>query len=164
MPNTILDQGEQPKAKRGGFFLRAEHEGILAMANTAQKVSSEQRAGSEESVDVSRARLVRRGPVRPARMSLRTLREAAGKTQAQVSKASGIPQPEVSKLETALSFDDRQVSTLRRYLKALGDDLDLVAVSKYGHRIGLTGAPEKPAEARGRGKAKRKEHATAGSR
>jgi transcriptional regulator with XRE-family HTH domain len=65
------------------------------------------------------------------------MREAAGLTQVQVSKRSGLAQPEVSKLEAASSLDDRQISTLRRYLAALGDDLDLVSVSKHGHRIGV---------------------------
>ena len=87
---------------------------------------------------VSKARLVRVGPRRPARLSLRTLREAHGKTQAEVAKASGLTQPEVSKLETAESLDDRQVLTVRRYLQALGDDLELVATSALGHRIGIT--------------------------
>src|SRR5580692_2341640 len=87
--------------------------------------------------DLSKARLVRVGPRRPGRLSLRTIREAHGKTQAQVAKASGLTQPEISKLETAESLDDRQVLTVRRYLQALGDDLELVATSKLGHRIGI---------------------------
>jgi transcriptional regulator with XRE-family HTH domain len=91
-------------------------------------------------IDISRARLVRRGPGRAVSMSLRSMREAAGLTQAQVSKKSGIAQGEVSKIETATSLDDRQVSTLRRYLAAIGDDLDLVSVSRYGHRIAVAGA------------------------
>jgi hypothetical protein len=43
----------------------------------------------------------------------------------------------VSKLETAESLDDSQVLTVRRYLQALGDDLELVATSTLGHRIGI---------------------------
>jgi transcriptional regulator with XRE-family HTH domain len=105
------------------------------MANAAKKLSS---VDAAEGIDIARARLVRRGPGRHVHLSLRTMREAAGKTQAQVSKASGLAQPEVSKLESASSLDDRQVSTLRRYVAALGDELDIVAVSKYGHRIGIS--------------------------
>jgi transcriptional regulator with XRE-family HTH domain len=90
--------------------------------------------------DISKARLVRRGPARPARFPLRGLRESAGTTQAQVSKISGLAQPDVSKLESAETLDDRQVSTIRRYLAALGDELELVSVSKYGHRIGIASA------------------------
>ncbi len=93
--------------------------------------------GTDDSFDVSKARLVGIGPRRPGRLSLRSLREAARKTQVQVSKASGLGQPQVSNLETAESLDDHQVSTVRRYLQALGDDLELVATSKLGHRIGI---------------------------
>jgi transcriptional regulator with XRE-family HTH domain len=55
----------------------------------------------------------------------------------QVAKASGLGQPQISNLETAESLDDHQLSTVRRYLQALGDDLELVATSKLGHRIGI---------------------------
>ena len=57
-----------------------------------------------------------------------------------MAKKSGLAQPEISKLETAATLDDRMVATLRRYLSAIGDDLELVAVSKFGHRIGVAGA------------------------
>jgi transcriptional regulator with XRE-family HTH domain len=120
------------------------------MADAAKKPRESRRSdGGELKFDISRARLVRRGPSRPARFSLRALRESAGKTQAQVSRASGLAQPDVSKLENADSLDDRQVSTLRRYLAALGDELEIVAISKFGHRIGLvagTGASGDQAE------------------
>lgn len=107
------------------------------MASPSRKAASV--SGGELGFDVSKARLVRQGPVRPARFSLRALRESAGKTQAQVAKASGLAQPDVSKLETATTLDDRQLSTIRRYLAALGDEVELVAVSRYGHRIGIAG-------------------------
>jgi transcriptional regulator with XRE-family HTH domain len=107
------------------------------MAHAAKKLTV---VAGTDTIDVSRARLVRRGPGRDARLSLRALREAAGLTQEQVAKASGLRQPDVSKLETASSLDDRVVLTLRRYLSALGDDLELVALSKHGHRIGVAGA------------------------
>jgi transcriptional regulator with XRE-family HTH domain len=80
-------------------------------------------------------------------MTLRALREAQGLTQGQVQKASGISQPEISKLECAASLDDRMVATVRRYLGALGDDLDLVAVSKYGHRVGIAGTTSSSGDA-----------------
>jgi hypothetical protein len=59
---------------------------------------------------------------------MRTLREAAGKTQVEVAEASKIDQADVSRLESRDSFADCQVSTLQRYIAALGGDLDLVAV------------------------------------
>jgi len=111
------------------------------MAHAARKPPEARRSdGGELKFDISRARLVRRGPSRSAHFSLRALRESAGKTQAQVARASGLAQPDVSKLENAAALDDRQLSTVRRYLAALGDDLELVAVSKFGHRIGVAGA------------------------
>jgi transcriptional regulator with XRE-family HTH domain len=67
-------------------------------------------------IDVSRARLVRRGQVRSLHLTLRAMRDAAGLTQAQVEKRSGLKlkQPEISKLEAESSLDERQVSTIRR--------------------------------------------------
>ncbi len=112
----------------------------MTMAHAVKKVTGDASAKSELGFDIASARLVRRGPTRSVRFSLRALRESAGKTQAQVAKASGLAQPDVSKLETATTLDDRQLSTLRRYLAALGDELELVAVSKIGHRIGINGA------------------------
>lgn len=70
------------------------------------------------------------------------MRESSGMTQAQVATASGLAQPEISKLEAATSFDGRMVETLRRYLAAIGDELELVSVSKHGHRIGVVGVEE----------------------
>jgi hypothetical protein len=61
-------------------------------------------------------------------LSLRTLREAAGKTQAQVEVETGINQGDVSRLETADVLDDYTVKTLRRYARALGGDVELVFV------------------------------------
>jgi transcriptional regulator with XRE-family HTH domain len=93
-----------------------------------------------DEADLSRTRVIRRGPGRNVRLTLRGMRESSGKTQAQVAKKSGLAQPEISKLETATTLDERQLSTIRRYLAALGDELELVSVSKYGHRIGIAGA------------------------
>lgn len=103
----------------------------------------------ERPFDVANARIVRVGPRRLGRLPLHCLRQAAGMTQAQVAKVSGISRSEVSKLEAAESLDDYQVSTVRRYLQALGDDLQLVATSKLGHRIGISGAlPVQPVTSR----------------
>jgi predicted XRE-type DNA-binding protein len=108
------------------------------MGHAAKKVKSGQPAAGN-----GKPKLVRRGPRRAVgRLTLRTLREATGMSQADVAKASGLVQPEVSKLETAATFDDRMVLTLRRYLATLGDELELVAVSRYGHRFAIV-PPEK---------------------
>ena len=57
-------------------------------------------------------------------MSLRDLRETAGKTQVEVAAATEIAQGELSKLERR---DDHLVSTVRRYVEALGGELEIIA-------------------------------------
>jgi transcriptional regulator with XRE-family HTH domain len=114
------------------------------MASLARTTQTDERTQNKDAIDIARARLVRRGPGRPVSLSLRSLREGAGKTQSQISKASGISQPEISKLEAAPSLDDRMVGTVRRYLAAIGDDLELVSISKYGHRIGVATHESRP--------------------
>jgi hypothetical protein len=65
---------------------------------------------------------------RGVHLTLRTLREAAGKTQVDTAEASQIDQADISRLESRESFEECQVSTLQRYVAALGGRLDLVAV------------------------------------
>ncbi|MCD4726303.1 MAG: helix-turn-helix transcriptional regulator [Pirellulales bacterium] len=55
---------------------------------------------------------------------LSEIREMMGKSQQQVAKAIGIKQPSLSKLERQ---SDMQVSTLRKIVKALGGELDVIA-------------------------------------
>jgi len=64
---------------------------------------------------------------RGVHLSLRGVREATGKTQVDVAATSAIDQADISRLESRADFDDCQVSTLRRYLAALGGELELVA-------------------------------------
>lgn len=71
-------------------------------------------------------------------LTLRTLRDAVGKTQVEVAKQSQIDQADVSRLEARSDFEDCQVATLRRYVEALGGSLELVA--NFGDkRIALSG-------------------------
>lgn len=44
-----------------------------------------------------------------------------------VTQASGMDQGDISRLETRSSFGDCEVSTLQRYLAAVGGQLELVA-------------------------------------
>ena len=75
---------------------------------------------------------------RGVHLTLRTLREAAGKTQVDVTGVSQMDQADISRLEGRESFDDCQVSTLQRYLSAIGGRLELVAA--FGDKkIVLTG-------------------------
>jgi hypothetical protein len=64
---------------------------------------------------------------RGVHLTLRTLREAAGKTQVDVTGVSQMDQADISRLEGRESFDDCQVSTLQRYLSAIGGRLEIVA-------------------------------------
>jgi transcriptional regulator with XRE-family HTH domain len=76
---------------------------------------------------------------RGVHLTLRALREGAGKTQVEVRDASRIDQADISRLEGRESFDEYQLSTLQRYISALGGSLELVAA--FGDkRIIITGA------------------------
>jgi DNA-binding XRE family transcriptional regulator len=54
---------------------------------------------------------------------LRQLRQVAGKAQADIATTLNIKQPSVSKIEKQA---DMYLSTLRRYVEAIGGELDLV--------------------------------------
>jgi len=60
-----------------------------------------------------------------AAISLREIREASGKTQAEVAVEMDKVQAEISQLEQR---DDVKLSTLRRYVRALGGTLEVVAI------------------------------------
>lgn len=64
-----------------------------------------------------------------AEMVLSELRRMSGKTQVQLAKELGISQPSLSQLE---SQDDIQISTLSRFIKALGGELEIVARMPQG--------------------------------
>ena len=64
---------------------------------------------------------------RGVRLTMRVVREAAGKTQVDVAAESQMDQADVSRLESREEFADCQVSTLQRYVTALGGNLELVA-------------------------------------
>jgi DNA-binding XRE family transcriptional regulator len=68
-------------------------------------------------------------------MELRELRQEAGKTQAEVAGLAEMTQAELSKFERR---DDHLISTLRRYVTALGGQLEVVAVFD-NKRIALKG-------------------------
>jgi predicted transcriptional regulator len=68
-------------------------------------------------------------------MELRELRQEAGKTQAEVAEIAEMTQAELSKFERR---DDHLLSTLRRYVTALGGQLEVVAVFD-NKRIALKG-------------------------
>ncbi len=66
-------------------------------------------------------------------MSLRTLREATGTTQEELAERIEVSQSQLSKFEMR---DDHLISTLRRYVVALGGQLEISAIIN-GKRISL---------------------------
>ncbi len=68
-------------------------------------------------------------------LPLAELRAFAGKTQVEISKANGIPQGEVSKIENREDLDVVAIATLRKYVEACGGKLELVAQFTNGARI-----------------------------
>jgi transcriptional regulator with XRE-family HTH domain len=76
-------------------------------------------------------------------LTIRALRDAVGKTQVEVAADSSMDQSDVSRLEARKDFEDCLVSTLRRYVAALGGELELVAA--FGDRkIILAGTETSP--------------------
>ncbi len=75
---------------------------------------------------------------RGVHLTMRTVREAVGQTQIDVAQTARMDQSDVSRLENRDDFGDCQVSTLQRYVAALGGHLELVAA--FGDKkIVLTG-------------------------
>jgi DNA-binding XRE family transcriptional regulator len=68
-------------------------------------------------------------------MNLQELRKAAGVTQTDVAAKTGMAQADVSRTE---SREHHRLSTLRRYVKVLGGELEVSAVVN-GRRVRLIG-------------------------
>ncbi len=68
--------------------------------------------------------------------SLRVVRKALSKTQAEIGEGLGLSQNAVSQME---GRSDLLLSTLRRYVRALGADLDIVVRMKDGSKVVLEG-------------------------
>lgn len=76
-----------------------------------------------------RERIRREAVAELQEMNLKNIREAAGKTQAEVAEALKITQGQVSLTEQR---EDHRLSTLRRYVEALGGELEVIA--NFGDR------------------------------
>ncbi len=97
----------------------------------------------------TQTRAARRTEELLAELLLSEVRQLAGKSQQQVAQSLGIKQPSVSKLEKQ---SDMQISTLRKILKALGGELEVLAKFPKGtvkidqfdpsHRLGHHGVQE----------------------
>jgi len=80
-------------------------------------------------------RIARRVDAELLELNLQKLREFVGATQAQVAEKAKMTQGELSRTERR---EDHLVSTLRRYVRALGGELKVVA--RFGDKeIQLTG-------------------------
>ncbi len=70
-----------------------------------------------------------------AALTLRELREAAGKTQVELAEMTEMTQSALSRIERR---EDNPIDAIRRYVEALGGEVEVVAV--LGHkRIKLVG-------------------------
>jgi hypothetical protein len=95
--------------------------------------------------EVEPVRVLGRGlrAARGVHLTLRTLRDAVGKTQVDIAKQSQMDQADISRLESRPDFEDCQVATLRRYVEALGGSLELVV--QFGDkRIAISGIETQP--------------------
>ncbi len=81
------------------------------------------------------AEIRRKAQKESLRLTLRELRLMSGKTQAEVAKVTKMTQGELSRAERR---EDHLLSTLKRYVEALGGELEVEAV--FGNkRIRLEG-------------------------
>jgi len=87
------------------------------MGRTIDEVIAELPKASRERIDT------RYHELREEVESLRQLRKAAGKAQADIAAVLKIRQPSVSKIERQA---DMYLSTLRNYVEAIGGELELV--------------------------------------
>lgn len=83
-------------------------------------------------IDFTTATLLGRGLRKHREVPLRVLREAVGKTRAEVALTAEMDESELVRVEQG---EDLPLSMLRRYAQALGAELELVAVTKTGHRL-----------------------------
>jgi hypothetical protein len=80
------------------------------------------------------ARVRRRARAEVEELTLQELRRDLSKTQVDVARTADMTQSELSRLE---SRGDHRISTLRRYVEALGGELEVSAVFG-GRRVKLT--------------------------
>jgi hypothetical protein len=84
----------------------------------------------------ARARVKARVEERALELTLGDLRRTRAVTQVELSRAADMTQSELSRIEAR---DDHLTSTLRRYVEALGGELE-ITVKIDGKRIRLRGA------------------------
>jgi hypothetical protein len=80
------------------------------------------------------ARVARQARARVEQLTLQELRRGLSMTQVDVARTAEMSQSELSRLE---SRGDHLISTLRRYVEALGGELEVAAIFG-GRRVKLT--------------------------
>ena len=80
------------------------------------------------------ARVTQRAQALVEELTLQELRQGLAMTQVDVARTAEMTQSELSRLE---SRADHRISTLRRYVEALGGELEIAAVFG-GRRVKLT--------------------------
>jgi transcriptional regulator with XRE-family HTH domain len=95
-------------------------------------MSNESTRRSDPSFDYARARRVVRPRKGRERVSLRTAREGLGLSQAEVARALGTDQGEVSRIERRGNV---RLSTLCKYAEALGARCDVTFVFPNGQHV-----------------------------
>ena len=128
--------GRRPRRDAGRDIALVIHDDLLS----PQKRSPQRKNGAaERSLGV---RTVTGGPAgvggkipssRERATNLRGLREGTGKTQAEIARRTAMSQPQLSRLE---SRKDHLISTLRKYVRALGGEIEVMALIR-GRRISL---------------------------
>lgn len=84
----------------------------------------------------SRARINARAAEIRQEITLAKLREELAVSQTQLAAALGVKQPSIAKMEKV--DNDPKLSTLKRYVAALGGELALDVTLPDGRRIALT--------------------------
>jgi transcriptional regulator with XRE-family HTH domain len=100
-----------------GHQQKARHEKVVIMARKFQELRDRMSPNSRARADAIAAQL-------RAAMPLFELRRARQLSQEQLAETLGEKQPSISRLEQRT---DMYVSTLRRYIEAMGGQLDIVA-------------------------------------
>lgn len=96
---------------RGDKYMAKRWNDIKHKASPAQRAESKRWAREAQRLELLDA-------------DLKSVRELLGKTQVEVAKAVEISQGQLSELERR---DDHLLSTLRRYVEALGGELEVIA-------------------------------------
>jgi predicted transcriptional regulator len=89
-----------------------------------EKPSSFEKLKKTKLSEASRARVAARASVELEELTLRGLRLDLARTQAEMGEALAMSQSQLSRVE---SRSDHLTSTLRRYVEALGGELEITA-------------------------------------